>query len=427
MSEPRCYRSTSLKLIEEHCPSALDHYEADEPYDRDVFQVGVAAHAVLQTVGERLADSAEVPDLDRIGDAVVRELVTNGRSFEGKPEAPMSVAAASAGRDLAVNYILGHELSPTARYEHGLAVDRDWRPVAYDAPDAWYRAAIDTFEVVEDTDDDGYTTTILVTTDWKSAWPTDATELDTVQLRGQAAVALAHFPDATVLRRRAVNLRTGVAFEVDVTVDDAGLATVAQWRRDIGHLVAVAETRGPDGTRPARPGTGCAGCPFLSRCEAARDFMRGSIFEDADATTMATQLAVADAFRKELWTWARGAAAEGNIEIEGGVVGFTEKAKREAVEDVALKLALAWFQPADPTDWAAKNGEILGLLKVLSLGVGSIESVAKVLFPANRSKENKALREQLAAKLTTSATSVEFGITRTKSPATPVTQEAAAK
>ena len=421
-----CYRSTRLRLIEEHCPRALDFEEARTPYDRAIFQVGVAAHAVIEAIGKHMADGGDV-DQARIGDAIVRELVTNGRSFEGIAEPPMSVADATAGRDLALDYLVSHELSPTAHYEHGLAVDADWQPVAYDAPNAWYRAAIDAFEVIEDTDEDGYTTTILVTTDWKSAWPTNAEELDTVQMKGQSAVALAHFPGATILRRGAVNLRTGVRFEVDVVMDDLGVATVDQWRRDIGHLVAAAEVRESNGQRPARPGVGCAGCPFLSRCEAAREFMRGGIHEDADAEHTATQFAVADAFRKELFAWAKAATAAGAIAIEGGVVGYTEKAKREPIETVAMALAMAWFKPTDPTEWAAANGETLGLLKVLSPGVGSIESVAKVLFPANRSKENKALREQLAAKLTTSTTSVEFGITRTKSPVTPVTQEAAAK
>ena len=42
------YRSTSLKLVEAACPRALDFSEASVPYDRDVFQVGIVAHAVLE-------------------------------------------------------------------------------------------------------------------------------------------------------------------------------------------------------------------------------------------------------------------------------------------------------------------------------------------------------------------------------------------
>ncbi len=403
------YRSTTLRYLEEHCAHAIDFVEARAPYDREVFQVGVAAHAVIQVVGEHLAAGEDV-DAARIGEAVVRELVTRGRSFEGEAEPPMSVAAAAAGRDLALDYLAGNELSATARYEHGLAVDAAWQPVPYDSPAAWYRAAIDVFEVVTEDLEDGWARKVLVTTDWKSAWPTNAAELETIQIRGQAAVALAHHPDADVVRRRVVNLRTGASFEVDTALDDLGMATVAQWRRDIGHLVAAAEVRGPDGQRPARPGINCSGCPFLSRCEAARVFMRFGIQEDADAEMMATQLAVADAFRKELWSWARAATKSGPIDVEGGRVGYCETTKRAPVPNAPLSLALAWFQPADPDAWAARNGELLGLLAAIEPGVGAIESVAKRLHPADRSRENKAAREALVARLTTPTTAVEFGI-----------------
>lgn len=32
------HRSTSLRYLEDHCPRALDHYEAGAPYDRDVLR-----------------------------------------------------------------------------------------------------------------------------------------------------------------------------------------------------------------------------------------------------------------------------------------------------------------------------------------------------------------------------------------------------
>lgn len=428
------WRSTRLKLLEAHCPRALDFEEAGAPYDREVFQVGIAAHAVIETIGKAMNAGGDV-DPAAIADGVVRELVTRGRSFEGIAEPPMPVAAASAGRDVALAYLSTHELSPTAHYEHGLAVDADWRPVDYDSPRAWYRAAIDTFEVIEDSDDDGYTTTVLVTTDWKTAWPTDATELDTVQLRGQAAVALAHYPDATVVRRRVVNLRTGQAYEVDVVLDDEGHAKVNGWRRDIGHAIAAAETRGADGKRPARAGAGCLGCPYLIRCEAARLHMRGT-FLDGTAEQIATRLAVADAVYDEMFAACKALAAEGPVEIAGGHVGFTAVDGREALPDAGITLAHQWFGVSDTTTWDAENGQLVGLLAVMEPGITTIETVAKAMHPALRGDKARtwaARREAAIAACVTPVRKSKFGIHRTPAeaaapaPANTEATEAAAK
>lgn len=409
------YRSTKLKLIEQHCPAALDIEESGAPRDREVFQVGIAAHAVLQVVGEHVA-AAKAFDLATLGDAVVRELVTHGRAFEGAPEPPMSVAQASAGRDLALRYLSQNELSPSARYEHGLAVDADWQPVAYDAPDVHYRAAIDVFDLVEDADEDGYVTSTLVTTDWKSAWPTSADELDTVQLRGQAALALAHHPDATVLRRRAVNLRTRQAFEIDVVLDDDGRELVEQWRRDIGHLIAQAEVRDAEGHRPARPGAGCLGCPYLVRCPHARAHVNGTAL-DGSPERIATRFAVVDALRQELFAACKDLAVEGPIEIDGGRVGFVETIERKGKPDAGVVLAHRWCNVSDPDRWNAEHGDIVGLLTLLQPGATAADRVAKSLHPSIRGDKSRSwarAREQLTASVLTITSAPKFGIHKNK-------------
>lgn len=403
------HRSTSLRYLEDHCPRALDHYEAGVPYDRDVYQVGVAAHAVIEMAGKH-------PDRPReeLAHQVAVALCTEGRSFEGEPEGPLRPQHAIAGRDIALRFLAAHELSPSAKFEHGLAVDREWQPVPYDSPEVYYRAAVDMLEVIEDTDEDGYTTTTVVTTDWKSAWPTSTAELDTLQLHGQTALALAHYPEATILRRRAANLRTLAIFEADVFVDEDGLATVGNWRKDIELLIAVAEHRSQDGSRPARPGATCIGCPYVSRCVPARAWLRGSLLE-ATPEAIATRLAVADAVRKELWEQAKSVAGEGAIDIPGGAVGFITTRERVPRPDIGELLALAWFGAADPKTWREANhstDQWVGLLQTLPIGVGAAEAVAKLLHPSGKGRDWRPLREALVSQCVVSQPATKFSIAK---------------
>lgn len=403
------HRSTSLRYLEDHCPRALDHYEAGVPYDRDVYQVGVAAHAVIEMAGKH-------PDRPReeLAHQVAVALCTEGRSFEGEPEGPLRPQHAIAGRDIALRFLAAHELSPSAKFEHGLAVDREWQPVPYDSPEVYYRAAVDMLEVIEDTDEDGYTTTTVVTTDWKSAWPTSTAELDTLQLHGQTALALAHYPEATILRRRAANLRTLAIFEADVFVDEDGLATVGNWRKDIDLLIAVAEHRSQDGSRPARPGATCIGCPYVSRCVPARAWLRGSLLE-ATPEAIATRLAVADAVRKELWEQAKSVAGEGAIDIPGGAVGFITTRERVPRPDIGELLALAWFGAADPKTWREANhstDQWVGLLQTLPIGVGAAEAVAKLLHPSGKGRDWRPLREALVSQCVVSQPATKFSIAK---------------
>jgi len=269
-------RSTALKLVAKTCLRALDFSEAGAPYDRTVFQAGIAAHAVCQVAGES-ARAGSTTDLRVLADRVVRELVTVGRGFDGVMEPPMPVQDAVQGRDLAIPWLEMYPPSPGARYEHGLAVDREWNPVAYNDPRAYYRAALDVFERIDDVDEEGYPEVTIIVDDYKSAPPTDATELDTVQIRGQLAVALAHHPDARIGRRAVTNLWRRKRYTSDLLLDDDGRFQVDQWRRDIDHAIAATEVRGADGRRPANPGAGCMGCPWVTRCDAAREVFRGSI------------------------------------------------------------------------------------------------------------------------------------------------------
>ena len=100
-------RSTSLNLLTRTCPKALDHYESGAHYDRDVFQVGIAAHAVFEALNASTVANNAIPEteeMERIADATIRRLVLQGRSFDGVPEPPPKVEQAMAGMRLALDY-----------------------------------------------------------------------------------------------------------------------------------------------------------------------------------------------------------------------------------------------------------------------------------------------------------------------------------
>lgn len=399
------YRSTTLQLAHRHCLRTLDHYEAKAPYDRSVFSAGIAAHAVLQEVANR-------PGFDRVAlaDEVIRTLTTTGRAFDGEPEPPLPIERAIEGREIALAYLAEHELPEGARAEAGLAVDEGWQPVPYDSPTAHWKAAVDLVWEADYEDEDLAARGVVVR-DWKSAWPTDAGELDTVQLKGQALVAIAHHPEADFVTRQVVNLRTHRLYEATLWLDEDGRATLDRWRKDLDLAIAAAKHRGPDGKRPAAPGAGCLGCPYLLRCDPARAHLRGGAITEPTADAIAVRLAVLEAARDQLVELAKVALSEYSVAVPGGMVGYVAKEQREPADRSAHALAHAWFRVADPVTWDAEHGELLGLLAALKPGVSALENAAKVLHPFTRGEPGwKERREALVQALLATRTVTRFGV-----------------
>jgi hypothetical protein len=102
------YRPTSLRLASRHCPSAVVFYEQDRAYFRDHFAVGIAAHAVLEALGHARRQIHEQSQpweqIEVIADRVAKQLMTTGRTFDGRSEPPLSPDAVVEGRDLALRW-----------------------------------------------------------------------------------------------------------------------------------------------------------------------------------------------------------------------------------------------------------------------------------------------------------------------------------
>jgi hypothetical protein len=407
-------RSTSIRLMLDYCPRAVDHYDAGEPSDTAGFQYGVAAHAVLQALIEHPDD-----DPAARAEAVVRELVTNGRSFYEHREPPMHPEAACAGRDVALDW-LARDLDGLCegwRAEVMLSVDRDWQPCDYDR--AWLHAVIDVVGPAEYDDGETQASGVLVR-DWKGSYQTEEADLGSLQQRIQALLVAAHHPGAAFLRRQVVSLRTAQTFSEDLWLDEAGQATLARWRRDIEHVAAQYHARDEAGRRPARPGACCGGCPYVLRCEEARDaiplFWAGAPdVEFADPAVLAEHYAAMRAMSDAMAAILRRATSEVPIPVPGGSVGFTTRTTREAAPDGARALAAAWFNPADPAAWERDHADVLGLLQVLRPGASGIEAVGKILYPgkgASKMADFRERREALESATLTEKTGATFGVTR---------------
>lgn len=263
-------RPTTLALFANHCPKAVDHYEAGKPRLSGWSpEVGIAAHEILYAIA---IDGMEaVP-------GTVRRLITEGRrGVDSDP--PLRPERVFEGRDLAIRYVeqVGLPTRDVATFEAGLAFKRNWTTADYDSeqfPDVggpWFRCRIDCVEVI-DLEDEESSGRGLVVRDYKTSWAEGAGWLDSIQAKSYAVAAWMNWkrfmPDGEqpdFIRREIVNLRTLQVHNADVWLDDDGDATLKAWRDDIDMTTDGAMDR----PRIAAPGPRCFGCPYVLVCEDA--------------------------------------------------------------------------------------------------------------------------------------------------------------
>lgn len=377
------HRSTTLGLVADHCPAALDHYERGTPYDRDQFAVGVAAHAILQAL-------AEAPHADpaAVADATARELVTRGRSFEGVREPPLPPTAVADAVPLALMWHALHPLPEDASPERGLAVDARWLPVPYRSPSVRLRGILDLhYPAVEEVD--GEPRAGVAHLDYKSAWTADAADLDSLQMKIQALLCYAHADDPAFIRQEIGNLRTGEVHARTIWLDQEGLALLDAWRREIDLAMTQA-----DATREARPGAGCPGCPYLHACAPARALM------DSPEDT-AARYVVIDAERARLRPLVAAMAREGDILIPGGSVGYVQTTGRAPREDALLTLAARW------------GDDLRAFVAAIPPSLGALDGLAQRMIPRAPKGAHKAPREELVASLVVPTVGTTLQIRRT--------------
>jgi len=395
------YSSTVLKRFNDNCPGALGKMIDGEPYDREIFQAGIAAHACLEEITNKKA--VDLPDQAKVCDAVCEELITKGRAYNKIPEPPMAPQSAFAGRDIVIEYLLWNDLPAPEQVwsaEGGYGMTADGKACGYYEDAVRFRAVIDLVyqDIVGDED---YAADVIVVRDYKSAWPTGEADLDTLQRKGQAVLVWKQHCQGkdskfSVIRQEAVNLRTGVPYKRDIQLDEEGIEMLLRWQKDI-----LTTCNAADATREYRPGAGCLTCDYTLSCDMCLDAYKG------DGSEPAVQYAALEAVRSDLGKVLRAKTREQAIEIDGGFVGYERKVKQVPVENANQLLTDQWTM--DDTD---EHPELTGILKALKLTGANVENVLKVLYPGRGSdgKENMETRRTLLEDLLKDKPESRFGV-----------------
>ena len=124
---------------------------------------------------------------------------------------------------------------------------------------------------------------VLYVRDYKSSWAD--TNPTSAQLKGQALLARAWAEregiDYDAIELQIGNLCTRQIHSHRVWNNAEGREDLLTWRSDLDRRIDVARRLvGPDGKRPARPGAGCSGCPWLRSCDAAQSVALSGAPED---------------------------------------------------------------------------------------------------------------------------------------------------
>lgn len=271
-------------------------------------------------------------------------------------------------------------------------------PCGYDDPECRYGAIIDNM-FSETVGDEDFAADILTISDWKSAWPTNETELETLQRKGQAVLGWLHYGAGYQgVRQQVVNLRTGVPYSKDIYFDDQGIETLKRWREDILDACAAADL-----TREARPGAGCLTCRYLTECPDQLAAYSG------DGVNRVEQYVALEAVRTSLAKQIRVNTRTESIAVPGGIVGYKIQTKKIPTDGALDELLEHWF-PAISEGEPVDIGELRGLLRALDLPASSYEKAAKVLYP----DEGNAGFEDMVAACVTTKNESRFGITTTE-------------
>jgi hypothetical protein len=209
--------------------------------------------------------------------------------------------------------------------------------------------------------------------------------------------------DVDGIRREVVNLRTGQTFSEDLWLESGGREQLEDWRRDATRFMDALDGMIKDGVRPARPGAGCMGCPWVLTCDDAAQVLAGSMLGGPrEPDDLLRGLAVAHSVRDELTELAKCAFADTMHSTEIGALGWHEKPEREPAAG-AMSMARNM--------WSDMGGDLEGFLAALPLSMGGIRKLAKVMHKRHREAQD-AMIEQLSAMVTTA----EFGVRRSVKP-----------
>tara|TARA_Y100000114_G_scaffold72390_1_gene66344 strand:- start:4408 stop:5541 length:1134 start_codon:yes stop_codon:yes gene_type:complete len=251
---------SNIKMAEQYCQYAIKLLHDNTPYDRAVFQTGVAAHYILEVLGLKANELQRELTHDEITQLIQETcqlLVTKSREYDGVPEPPIPLLNIQEAQEITMRYAHANPLPHDAFYEMPYALDKDWQPVEYNSPAAVFQTIIDMVHYY--TEDDGVR--VALVRDYKSSWYITG-QLDNLQRKAQAMVAWMKFrPDKLILQ--VTSIRTGQTLSRELWVPQVE-DKLNEWSDFI--KMASLQLTNVDKLR-AQPGPNCYQCPYTAACE----------------------------------------------------------------------------------------------------------------------------------------------------------------
>lgn len=344
---------THIKLKENHCGYAVELALQNQPRDKSIFQVGVAAHAVLEAIGKAKAKTTE--EQKSIANTTAYELATKGREYDGNPEPPMTMQQAIEGMHIALNYVNSNPMPDDAMHEEPFAYTNKWEETEYEAKDAAFKTLIDYIEIGENIDEDGEIEHYAIVRDYKSSWHITTDMLDNLQRRAQAIVVYLRYPHLDTIKLQVHGLRNFKKIERVIYVQHEH-DTLLKWRDDID--LAIKMLQAP---QTPSPGMGCYNCPYTLQCQY-------SIPDEKK--TIAEQYAIHHGKTKELEKKLKAMTKEGCIYVDEHQIGYTPKTRSVTVPNALKKLYLIW---------TVNNGTTDAFMNMLKLTATDAKKILKQL------------------------------------------------
>ena len=351
------FHPSDISLREKHCGHAITLKNEGTKRDREVFQTGIAAHAVLEDIGKLIKEkpNASFQEIKQLANNTAAKLCTEGRAYDNIPEPPMKISQAIEGMKLALSYASENELEPEAEYELPLAFDKDWKRVPYYHPSAIFRTLIDYMLVYKEVDEDGVEATFAIVRDYKTSWHIQNTMLDSLQRRAQAVVVWLAYPEVDVLQMQIHGLRGKQKIERKIYTQYE-YDTLEQWRDDISLAVkALMQPQIPN------PGINCYMCPYAKQCQ-----WTAKINDNNIVARYAAFLAIVKELEKDV----RILTKESPATTAQGKVGYTQKERLTTQKNAILTL---WEL------WKEQQGSVDTFLQSIKLSSTDAKRIAKTL------------------------------------------------
>ena len=353
------FHPSDIKLREEHCGHAITLRKNGTPYDRNIFQVGVASHAMLEEIGKAINKNPDISteEIKQLADNLAVELTTKGRSYDKRPEPPMNIKQALEGKQLAIKHLLYNPLPPDAIYEMPIAFDENWNRVKYYDDNVIFRTLLDMVQVIEETDEEGDTTKTIFVRDYKSSWYIDQDMMDNIQRRAQAISAWLCFPDADIIKLNVFSLRTGKQISREINTHEE-IDTLKQWHEDIKLALKILQQK-----QQPSPGANCINCPYAKTCQhTARVATQSANIIERYISSLAVVKALEPDIKRK--------TKVANYKTNGGYVGYITKTRNSPVKSATQDL---W------NIWKDNNGDIEGYLSMLSISATVAKKILKAL------------------------------------------------